>query len=113
MPSTLPAFVPLEMETASVPVQQAVSNIEIGFGKQKTHGQLADLRSRRLRTFHPWSDPMTRIDSSWLATEPMDMRVGTVSQRSSGIRCGEALEMPQGYFRNRIPSVPQITIFCL
>ncbi|SEJ94606.1 transposase [Pseudomonas sp. NFR16] len=34
LPSTLPAFVPLKLETASVPAQQAVANIEIGFGKQ-------------------------------------------------------------------------------
>ncbi|WP_426108850.1 IS66-like element accessory protein TnpA [Pseudomonas sp. TWR1-1-4] len=34
LPSALPAFVPLKLETASVPVQQAVANIEISFGKQ-------------------------------------------------------------------------------
>lgn len=45
LPSTLPAFVPLKLETTSVPVQQAVANIEIGFGKQT------------LRVGWPTSDP--------------------------------------------------------
>ena len=34
LPSTLPAFLPVKLEPASVPAQQAVANIEIGFGKQ-------------------------------------------------------------------------------
>lgn len=34
LPSTLPAFVPLKLETSSVPVQQALANIEIAFGKK-------------------------------------------------------------------------------
>ncbi|MBK0057173.1 transposase [Pseudomonas sp. S44] len=34
MPSTLPAFVPLKLETPSVPAQQALANIKISFGKQ-------------------------------------------------------------------------------
>ncbi|MBA1429109.1 IS66 family insertion sequence element accessory protein TnpB [Pseudomonas simiae] len=38
---------------------------------------MASLRSGRLRVFYPWPGPMIRIDSIWLATQPMDMRAGT------------------------------------
>ncbi|WP_373315093.1 transposase [Halopseudomonas aestusnigri] len=37
----------------------------------------AFLRSRGLCTFHPQSLAMIRINSIWLAREPMDMRAGT------------------------------------
>ena len=30
-----------------------------------------------MRPFCPWARPVIRIDSIWLATEPMDMRAGT------------------------------------
>lgn len=38
---------------------------------------MASLGSGRLRAFHSWPGPMIRVDAIWLATEPMDMRVGT------------------------------------
>ena len=30
-----------------------------------------------MRPFCPWARPVIRIDSIWLATEPLDMRSGT------------------------------------
>jgi transposase len=38
---------------------------------------MASLGSGRLRVFHSLRGSMIRIDSIWLATEPMDMRAGT------------------------------------
>ncbi|WP_335711416.1 IS3 family transposase [Pseudomonas antarctica] len=38
---------------------------------------MASLGSGRLCVFYSWPGPMIRIDSIWLATQPMDMRAGT------------------------------------
>ncbi len=38
---------------------------------------MASLRSRRLRPLCAWTRAVIRIDSIWLATEPLDMRAGT------------------------------------
>ncbi|PKF22560.1 IS66 family insertion sequence element accessory protein TnpB, partial [Pseudomonas hunanensis] len=41
------------------------------------HSDLAHCRSRWLRPLHSRPRQMIRIDTIWLATEPMDMRAGT------------------------------------
>ena len=43
---------------------------------------MASLRSGRLRVFYSWPGPMIRVDSIWLATQPMDMRAGTDTARA-------------------------------
>ncbi|MRU50120.1 IS66 family insertion sequence element accessory protein TnpB [Pseudomonas gessardii] len=47
------------------------------FWPADAHSKVAILKSRRVRPIHPWAHSMIRIDSIWLATEPMDMRAGT------------------------------------
>lgn len=46
------------------------------FWPADVHSKVAILKSRRVRPIHPWARSMIRIDSIWLATEPMDMRAG-------------------------------------
>ena len=45
---------------------------------------MASLGSERLRMFYSWPAPMIRIDSIWLATQPMDMRAGTDTALGAG-----------------------------
>ncbi|WP_460155043.1 IS66 family insertion sequence element accessory protein TnpB [Pseudomonas sp. S1_F04] len=75
--TTLPAFVPIKLPSPPQADLEMSVSIDVPFGHQKPHREVAAGRSRRVCPFYPWSHSMIRIDAIWLATEPMDMRAGT------------------------------------
>ena len=66
------------------------------------HGEMAVLRSRRMRPFCPWTHFVISIDTIWLATEPLDMRAGTETALTRVIVvCGAAQPHCAFLFANR------------
>jgi len=74
-----PAFIPLPMQLAGANSQAASSNIcvEIPHPRGTVKVSWRDRKRGCLRDLSSRPVAMIRIDSIWLATEPMDMRAGT------------------------------------
>lgn len=71
----LPAFTPLKLEprVMIVPSHRSESTCRAW----EARGELARQRARGMCPICPGINLVIRIDSIWLATEPMDMRAGT------------------------------------